>query len=398
MDNTSDSPTTARYKRLLEILCDLASILDLNSLLNQIVSAAAELSLAEAASILLYDEPNRQLYFQAATNLSEPMRAINVPLENSIAGWIITNQKPMIVNDVSRCPFHFKGIAKATDVLTQSLLGVPLITQHKVIGVLEAINKQHGLFVEEDQDLLMALAAQAAISIENARLFQQSDLIAELVHELRTPLASMTIATQFLQRPNISVEQHQEMIASIQRETVRLNEMTTAFLDLARLESGRTQFQLESFDLNKLLEECTDLVKQQAKEQELTIQTEIPTDMFPVRGDRPKLKQAFLNLLNNAIKYNRPNGSITIEVITTPTSVRIMFQDTGWGIPEKDLPHIFEKFYRGGNIQDKVSGTGLGLTITKRIIDYHGGHIEVRSQHGVGTNFIVRLPLSPGKN
>jgi signal transduction protein with GAF and PtsI domain len=147
-----------RYQRLAKISQDLASTLDLNTLLNRIVQAAADLSNAEAASILLYEEAKQQLYFVAANNLNEPlMRGLIVPVEGSIAGWIVTNLQPVIISDTQKDPRHFGGIAKSTKVTTTSMLGVPLIAKGKVIGVLEAINKHTSEFDEEDQDVLMAL-------------------------------------------------------------------------------------------------------------------------------------------------------------------------------------------------------------------------------------------------
>ncbi len=176
-----------RYQRLIELSRDLASTLDLQDLLDRIVHAAADLSGSEAASILTYDEIKGELYFDAASNLSEPlMRGLVVPAETSIAGWIVANRQPVIISDTQRDPRHFGQIGKATQVTTTSMLGVPLIAKGKVIGVLEAINKLSGDFNQEDQEIISTLAAQAAVAIENARLFQQSDLISEMVHELRT--------------------------------------------------------------------------------------------------------------------------------------------------------------------------------------------------------------------
>jgi GAF domain-containing protein len=190
-----------RYRRLLEISRDLASTLDLDTLLNRIVQAAADLSASQAASILLYDEAKGQLYFEAATNLEEPlMHGLVVPVENSIAGWVLLHCEPLMIADTRQDPRHFEGVDEATKIVTISLLAVPLVAKEKVIGVLEAVNKQIEEFNLEDQDLLLSLGAQAAVSIENARLFQQSDLISEMVHELRTPLTSLNTAARLLKR------------------------------------------------------------------------------------------------------------------------------------------------------------------------------------------------------
>ena len=256
MIESNQESLLGRYRRLAEISRNLASTVDLNILLNRITEAAAHVCASEAASILLYDEKEGQLYFESATNLEEPlMRGLIVPVEGSIAGWIVTNQQPIIIHDTQNDPRHFAQIGKATNVTTTSLLGVPLIAKDKVIGALEAINKREGQFSQDDQEILMDLGAQAAVAIENARLFQQSDLIAEMVHELRTPLASLRTASHILLHKDINRDQLDKVVGIIDTETTRLIEMTTSFLDLARLESGRIPYTADLFDPNQLLVE-----------------------------------------------------------------------------------------------------------------------------------------------
>ncbi len=223
------------YRRLIEIARDLASTLDLDVLLERIVQAAAEVSGSEAASILLFDDVTQQLYFQVATNLDEPtMRGLAIPLEGSIAGWIVTNRKPIRITNAQQDPRLFANVDRITGNPTRTLLGVPLITKNKIVGVLEALNKEEGKFSDGDESMLSVLGAQAAVAIENARLFQQSDLISEFVHELRTPLASLSTATYLLLRPEMSREQQEQIIRNIHSETLRLNSLASSFLDLAR--------------------------------------------------------------------------------------------------------------------------------------------------------------------
>jgi signal transduction histidine kinase len=390
--NVTTSSLLERYQRLVEISRDLASTLDLNTLLNRIVQAAADLSGSEAASILLYDEANQQLYFEAASNLEQPlMRGLIVPVDSSIAGLIVTEREPIIIKDTQNDPRHFDKIGKATKVQTTSLLGVPLITKDKVVGALEAINKLSGEFTEEDQNMLLALGAQAAVAIENSRLFQQSDLISEIVHELRTPLSSLNAAAHLLQRPEISSEQRNKMVQTIYRETRRLSEMTSAFLDLARLESGRAQFCVELINLKELLEETATIMRGRALEKGQELLLELKT-LPSIQGDADKLKQMFLNLLSNAIKYTQSGGKIYLSGWTDRDEAVIRVRDTGLGISKDYLPHIFEKFYRVPGSENTATGTGLGLSICKRIVDAHGAAIEVDSVLGEGTTFTVRLP------
>jgi signal transduction histidine kinase len=389
-----------RYRRLLEISRDLASTLDLDTLLNRIVQAAADLSVSQAASILLYDEMKQQLYFEAATNLAEPvMRGLVVPVENSIAGWVLLHCQPLIIPDTRKDPRHFRGVDKVSKISTISLLAVPLVAKKRVIGVLEAVNKQVGGFDLEDQELLLSLGAQAAVAIENSRLFQQSDLISEIIHELRTPLTSLSTAARLLQRPELSTEMRRSILDIILSETNRLSEMTTSFLDLARLESGRAGFKLRTFDLGLLLEECVAQMQGKAQERDIRIGLNIIISSLPLlRADRDKVKQVVLNLLSNAIKYNFQGGNVelsaSVEVDEASQQLLVVHvSDSGPGIPASALPLIFTKFYRVPQSEMEVQGTGLGLSICQRIVEAHHGRIEVESEVGKGTTFSVYLPL-----
>ena len=384
------------YRRLIDISRDLASTLDLDILLSRIVHAAAEISGAEAASILLFDDTSRQLYFQVATNMDKSTRrGIVVPLDGSIAGWIVNNRQTVRISNVHNDPRFFPSVEEATGFSTKSILGIPLVTKNKIVGVLEALNKPKGKFTDTDESMLVVLGAQAAVAIENARLFQQSDLISEFVHELRTPLSSLSTATYLLLRPEMSQEQRNQIINNIHSETMRLNSLASSFLDLARLESGRVQFRKARFSVADLLYECKDVMASKALENNIQIRVESPEGMPLLDADRDKIKQVLLNLLSNAIKYNRPNGTVMLRAeVVEEKEIALYIQDTGLGIPDKSLPHLFEKFFRVREHKSRVAGTGLGLSICKQIVSGHGGRIEVKSKIGVGTVFSVFLPYS----
>ncbi|MCA1899112.1 MAG: GAF domain-containing protein [Chloroflexi bacterium] len=383
------------YRRLIDIARDLASTLDLDILLSRIVHAAAEISGAEAASILLYDDTSRQLYFQVATNMDESTRrGIVVPLEGSIAGWIVSNRKTVRITNAHNDPRFFSSVEQTTGFSTKSILGIPLVTKNKIVGVLEALNKPRGNFTDTDESMLLVLGAQAAVAIENARLFQQSDLISEFVHELRTPLSSLSTATYLLMRPEISQEQRDQIVNNIHSETMRLNSLASSFLDLARLESGRVQFRKTRFSVADLLYECKDAIASKALEGNIQIRVEPPEGMPLLDADRDKIKQVLLNLLSNAVKYNRPNGTVMMRAELTEKEMVLIVQDTGLGIPDEALPHLFEKFFRVREHEGRASGTGLGLSICKQIVNGHGGRIEVKSKIGVGTVFSIFLPYA----
>lgn len=379
------------YRRLIEISRDLASTLELDPLLTRIVEAARDITDAQAASILLYDQAGRQLYFQVATNMDPMMRGLAVPMD-SIAGWIVSNRKSVRTSGVHQDKRHFKNVAKTLSFDTRSLLGIPLITKDKVIGVLESLNKTSGDFSDTDEDMLTVLGAQAAVAIENTRLFQQSDLIAEFVHELRTPLSSLSTATYLLTRPEISREQADQIIKNIHGEAMRLNTLASTFLDLSRLESGRVQYQKSSFPFQPLAEDCKSILQPKADENKVEVEIKLPSDMPVVVADRDKIKQVLLNLLSNAIKYNRPNGKVTLDGGWREREWFFAVTDTGLGIPEDSIPNLFTKFYRVRGTENYAIGTGLGLSICKQIIHGHGGKIDVKSKLGEGTTFTVSVP------
>lgn len=380
-----------RSQRLIEIARDLASTLELESLLQRIVYAAVEITGAEEASILLYDENRKALYFQTVTDPKvEPLlKGIAVPTD-SIAGWVALNNQPVIVSDAHQDKRFFDKVEEESQIKTRSIIAVPMQVREKLIGVVEVLNKHEGTFNEEDVMTLQVLSAQAAVAIENARLFRQSDLISELVHELRTPLGSITTITYMLQRAEISEEQRQNLVQTVRQETQRLTELTTSYLDLARLESGRAEYHMASFDLHDLAAECTGIIRPRAAECGIRIILEVPQP-FCVIADRSKIKQVLLNLLSNAVKYNRKQGTITLRAWEDPTGHFFSVTDNGQGMDGETLSHLFEKFYRARQTSN-ISGTGLGLSICKRIIEGHRGSINAQSTPGVGTTFTVQLP------
>jgi signal transduction histidine kinase len=396
IDRNAD-PVIERYERLIEISQQLNSTLDHNALLRKIISAAQELTDTEAASILLIDPASGELRFEIASNINpHEMDDIIVPMEGSIAGWIATHGEPRVIEDVEHEQGHFRRVDETIEFRTRSLLGVPMRAHGKIIGVLEAINKANGQhFDENDISTLTTLASQAAIAIENARLFQQSDFIAEMVHELRTPLAALKASTVLLLRPELPDTRRRDIIETMQSETDRLTRMTSEFLDLARMESGRAKLEVAPFDLQKLINESIDVVISQANSRNVTIN--VSCDQTNVNGDRGKIKQVLLNLLTNAIKYNKEGGAI--QIASQPAEehdepyVRLSVADSGYGISKENQRNMFQKFYRVADTAGYTSGTGLGLAIAKHIVEAHEGNIWLESEPGVGSTFFFTLPV-----
>ncbi|MBX3063369.1 MAG: GAF domain-containing sensor histidine kinase [Anaerolineae bacterium] len=395
----------ARYERLMEISQQLNSTLDLGTLLSKIIRAAVELTETETASIMLLEPTSGELRFMASTQMSRgAMEAIIVPKEGSIAGWVAQTGVPMLVEDVQNHPLFYNGVDETVAFTTRNMLAVPMVAHNRVIGVVQAINKSEGIaWTDDDMNTLSALAAQAAIAVENARLFQQSDFISEMVHELRNPLVALKASTALLLRPDLPDQRRTGIIQTMQGEIERLSRLTTDFLDLARLESGRTRLESSVYRVRPLVDECVDIVRLQAAERSINFLVETD-DNLELFSDRNKVKQVLLNLLTNAIKYNKDKGHIYIttavlnHVGDSDQFARISVRDTGHGISDENKQHMFEKFYRSADHSSFTTGTGLGLVIAKRIVEAHGGEMGFDSALNVGTTFYFTLPVAEQNN
>jgi signal transduction histidine kinase len=387
----------SRYERVIEISQQLTSTLDAKTLLRRIITAASDLTDSEAASILLLDTATGELRFEMATNWSTPeLERFVVPLEGSIAGWVVLNNEVRVIADTRQEPDFFPDVDKDTGFKTHNLIAVPLRShQGKVIGTLEAINKLNkAAYDVEDVKMLTMLAVHAAIAIENVRLFQQSDFMAEMVHELRNPLQSLKSSATLLQRRALPEDKRAETLTMMESEIERLVKLTTEYLDIARLESGRTTLQIAEVPLDALVTECVQQVQPQAVERQIDVG--ISLNALTVRADRGKVKQVLLNLLTNAVKYNRPFGRIHISLVPIEEADthygQVSVTDTGYGISKENQRNMFQKFYRVPDTAQTTQGTGLGLAIARHIIEAHGGAIWLESEVDKGSTFYFTLP------
>ncbi|HIE37465.1 MAG TPA: GAF domain-containing sensor histidine kinase [Anaerolineales bacterium] len=395
MNPSNPEERIARLERIIEISRSLNSTLSLRPLLHQIVNAARELTNTEASSIMLVDRKTGELHFEAATGLrSHEIRSVVVPMEGSVAGWVVQNDQPVVVPNAHSDPRFYRQIEEAISFKTRSLIAVPMAVRGKVIGVLEAVNKWgEQPFTEEDVETLVILADQAAVAIENAVLFQQSDLVAEMVHEMRTPLTSIAGYAEMVRREDIPPEQREAFARTIQQEALRLSQMADNFLELARLESGRAFLAQEPVQLDAVIEEALTVLKPQAEKKQISLQVATPGYLPTIIGDPPRIKRTLINLLDNAIKYGRPGDRVTVTARVGQHEVTIGVVDTGPGIPPEAQEKLFEKFYRLPAMEEEAQGTGLGLAISRQIVEAHGGKIWVQSELGRGATFYFTLPL-----
>jgi len=394
--NLSPEMQIARLELMLEISRSLNSTLNLRELLHSIMEVATQLTDTEAAGVLLLDKNTGELYFEAATgDREEEIGRISVPLEGSIAGWVAQHGEVLVIDNAQEDERHFGAIDSHTDFVTQNILGVPLKVHQKTIGVLEVVNKrQNSSFTNNDIDILNTLAAQAAVAIENARLFRQNDELANVVHELRSPMASIIGYSQLmLMQPDMPKDRLTKGLENIYQEATRLSQIINDFLDLAKLETGRVSMRREPVVLQELIEEVIEQLYPQAQEKEIRCNLDIKGVVPELKGDRNRIKQVLVNLLDTAIKYNRPGGKVELTLTCNAVRVLLSVGNTGQGIAPDKLDYVFDKFYRVDEEQHDVRGTGLGLAIAKSIVEAHNGEIWVESELGVGSKFTFSLPF-----
>lgn len=386
-------------EKLLDISTRLSSTLKLDDLLSLVMAVSIELTNTEAASILLVDQRSGQLHFVASSGSFIPENIV-VPLDSSIAGWVVRNGRSLILDDVQTDERFYANVDQDLEFHTSSMLAVPLITHKGVIGCLEVINKiDDSHYSSQDVAVLEALASQSAVAILNARLFSQSDLLAEIMHELKTPLMAITTASELLAHPELPEDKLLDVVTMIQRETKRLSRMTKEFVDFARLESGRMQLNMSPVDLAEVVADAVGLSQPQAEARAVELVadcSDLPgvSDSIYLLGDRDRLQQVLLNLISNGIKYNQENGRLAIIGRRQQDHIYVAVADTGPGIAPEAVEHLFERFYRVPGSEGQAEGSGLGLAITQKIVEEHNGRISVTSILGEGTTFTIELPLS----
>jgi signal transduction histidine kinase len=395
--------------RLVGLSVNLNSTLDLDALLQLIVETATDLLECEAASILLYDEANPRLYFAAATGADPAQLAkIPVPIDKSIAGTIFTTNQPLVLNNAQEDPRHYAAVSDQVKVKTHSLLGVPMVIKDRTMGVLEALNKREGYFTDSDVATLSVTAAHAAIAINNARLLRETQQALEKVkvtnqiknnfltlasHELRTPLGIIIGYATFLQ--DGTMEETADHATHVLSAASQMRTLLDQMKNLTMLQSERMEIQQRRIPIQDVLSYAVDEVKYSATRRDLRLLLDFQEEPIFVMADLEKMGLAFVNLLDNAIRFSPDGGEVTIHIERREKYVTVCVCDHGIGIPVDKLHKIFEEFYQiePPNVR-RYGGLGIGLTIAKGLIEAQGGYIYAESAGlGQGATFKVNLQV-----
>jgi signal transduction histidine kinase len=396
--------------RLVELSVTLNSNLDLNALLQTITATATELLNCEAASILLYDEKKPRLFFAAATGSDpEKLAEIPVPIDNSLAGTIFRTNKPLMINNkAQQDPRHYALVSDHIKFKVEDLIGVPMPIKDRTVGVLEAVNKNNGDFDEADVEILSVIASHAAIAIENARLLKttqqalkkvkenneiKSNFLALASHELRTPLGIIMGYGGFLQetaKGESSEHIHQVLGAAEQMRSL-LDQMS----NLTLLQTDEMQMNPIRVSIQDILNFAVDDIKYSASRLNLSLTYAFQELPIFVSVDQEKTILAFINILNNAVRFSKADGEITVGAIQQNNEALAWVNDNGKGIPVDKLEKIFEEFYQIEPPNTRsYGGLGIGLSIAKGLIEAQGGKIWAESEGlGKGATIKVVFPI-----
>jgi signal transduction histidine kinase len=243
-------------------------------------------------------------------------------------------------------------------------------------------------------------AATAELRAANERLREldrmKDDFISTVTHELRTPLTSIRALSEMLHEdPRLELSARTRFLGIIVSEAERLTRLINQILDMAKMESGRAEWTTSAVDIGEVAREAMDSLGQLFRDRDVVLEGDIPASGPVVQADRDRLTQVMINLLSNAVKFvPGGNGRVGVKVDTDGKFVRVEVADNGPGLTAEECVVIFEKFRQGGNtMTDKPQGTGLGLPISRQIVEYFGGNLWVESQPGEGANFIFTVPL-----
>jgi signal transduction histidine kinase len=396
----------------------LSSTLDLDTVLQTIVTRASQLAGTDACSVFEYDEATEAFHLRATNNLDEEFVALarRTPTRKGegVQGRMAVMRQPVQIPDIV-AEDAYQGPLR--DVLlrtgTRAVLAVPLLREDDLIGGLTVNRKTPGEFPPEVIELLQTFATQSALAIQNARLFREiadksrlleaasrhkSEFLANMSHELRTPLNAILGFSEVLAERMFGEvnEKQAEYLQDILASGRHLLSLINDILDLSKVEAGRLELELGRFHLPTALDNAVTLVRERATRHGITLTQAVDPGVGDVVADERKVKQILLNLLSNAVKFTPEGGRVDLTVTAAEDGITIAVRDTGIGIAPEDQATIFEEFRQvGRDDARKQEGTGLGLTLAKKFVELHGGRIWVQSQVGQGSTFTFTLPVRP---
>ena len=381
---------------------------ELQPVLEALVKRAERLCVADAAYILRVDGDVLRL---AAASKSLPTAETRPIRRGLVAGRAILDRRIVHVPDILAATDEFPEAAPNPGPAARSVLSVPLLREGTAMGVLQLRRTRVLPFSNKEIALIKTFANQAVIAIDNARLFQElreksqqleianrhkSAFLANMSHELRTPLNAIIGFSEILLDSSLRVteEEQKQFLADISNSGKHLLRLINEILDLARIEAGRMELQIESGTLGDILDAIHRTMRPLAAKKSISLRVDsggsIPA--FPMDGGR--VKQILLNLVGNAIKFTPETGHVWVRADAEDRVVRVEVGDTGSGLPAEDREVIFLEFQqlKGGG-SAKPEGAGLGLALAKRFVEMHGGKLWVESDVGKGSRFFFTLPM-----
>jgi GAF domain-containing protein/CheY-like chemotaxis protein len=401
-----------------EVSHTLSSTLDLETVLNTIVFHANQLAGTDSCTVYEYDEQAQELLLRATHNLDEEVVTVarRAPIRRGegVAGRMAVTLEPVQIPDIAE-PGAYEGPLR--DVLlrtgTRALLGIPLLREDHLIGGLTVNKKTPGEFSPEVIDLLKTFASQSALAIQNARLFREigdksrqlevadrhkSEFLANMSHELRTPLNAIIGYSEMLQEDaaDLGAEQFTDDLKRINAAGKHLLELINAVLDLSKIEAGKMELYLESFDVAGLVGDIAAVIQPLAAKNGNQLDVRCPDGLGAMRADLTKVRQALFNLLSNACKFT-DRGTVSLAVAREPRDgedwMVFSVSDTGIGMTTEQLAKLFEAFTQADAATTRrYGGTGLGLALSRRLCRMMGGDVTAASEAGRGSTFTIRLP------
>ncbi len=393
----------------------VSSTLDLETVLNTIVSRAVQLSGLDGGVVFEYDTDAEEFVQRVATDtgaLAEARRTTRIRKGEGVLGRTAITLEPLQVPDIA-VPGAYEGRLRETLIQSgvRAILAVPMVREAQLIGCLGVTRKRPGEFPVETIELLRTFATQSALAIQNARLFREiadksrelevasqhkSEFLANMSHELRTPLNAILGFSEVLAQGMFGAvnEKQTEYLHDILESGRHLLSLINDILDLSKIEAGRMELELSEFDLPQAIQNALTLVRERALRRGIGLDHAIDDRVAAIRADERKVKQVLLNLLSNAIKFTPEGGRIEVRAAPADGLVEVSVTDTGIGIAPEDLETVFEEFRQVGTADKKAEGTGLGLALARKFIELHGGRIWVKSEPGRGSTFTFTLPVN----